>query len=127
MLECRRGKRIFVVIVVNCTFRYPSMFFQCFPDSSVGKESTYNAGDPSSIPGSGRSARERKGYPLQYSGLENSMNYIVHGVAKSWTQLSDFHFTSLHWREFGAVKSPVSRNGTFYYYLFGCVARLVRS
>ena len=66
-----------------------------FPDSSVGKESTCNAGDPSSIPGSGRSARERKGYLLQYSGLENSMNYIVLGVAKSWTQLRDFHFTSL--------------------------------
>jgi len=67
MLECRRGKRIFVVISVNCTFRHPSMFFQCFPDSSIGKESTYNAGDPSSIPGSGRSPGEGIGYPLQYS------------------------------------------------------------
>ena len=38
-----------------------------FPDSSVGKESTYNAGDPCSIPGLGRSAREGTGYPLQYS------------------------------------------------------------
>ena len=44
------------------------------PDSSVGKESTCNAGDPSSIPGSGRSPGEGKGYPLQYSGLENSMD-----------------------------------------------------
>ena len=35
---------------------------------------------------------EGNGYPLQYSGLENSMDCIVHGVAKSWTQLSDFHF-----------------------------------
>ena len=35
---------------------------------------------------------ERKGYSLQYSGLENSMGYIVHGIAKSWTWLSDFHF-----------------------------------
>ena len=67
-----------------------------FPDSSVGKESTSNAGDPSLIPGSGRSAEEGIGYPLQYSGLENSMDCIVHGVAKSWTRLSDFHFTSLH-------------------------------
>jgi len=104
-----------------------------FPDSSVGKESACNAGDPHSIPGSGRSAEEGigyplrycwaslvaqliknppamqetwvqslgwedplekgKGYPLQYSGLENSMNCIVHGVAKSQTRLSDFHFT----------------------------------
>ena len=48
-----------------------------FPDSSVGKESTYNAGDPSLIPGSGRSSREGIGYPLQYSGLENSIDCIV--------------------------------------------------
>ena len=46
------------------------------------------------IPGLGRSPGEGKGYPLQYSGLENSMNCIVHGVTKSWTQLSDFPFTS---------------------------------
>ena len=38
---------------------------------------------------------EKKGYSLQYSGLENSMDCIVHGVTKSWTQLSDFHFFSL--------------------------------
>ena len=56
-----------------------------FPDSSVGKESACNAGDPSSIPGLGRSPEEGIGYPLQYSGLDNSMDYIVHGVAKSWT------------------------------------------
>ena len=41
--------------------------YQGFPDSPVGKESTYNAGDPGSIPGSGRSAAEGIGYPLQYS------------------------------------------------------------
>ena len=62
------------------------------PDSSVGKESSCNAGDPGLIPGSGRSAGEGNGYPLQYPGLENSMNYTVHGVAKSQTQLSDFRF-----------------------------------
>ena len=56
-----------------------------FPDGSVGKESTCNAGDPGSIPGSGRSAGEGIGYPLQYSGLENSMDYISHMVAKSQT------------------------------------------
>ena len=43
----------------------------------------------------GRFPGEGKGYPLQYSGPENSMDCIVHGVTKSWTQLSDFHFTSL--------------------------------
>ena len=63
-----------------------------FPDSSVGKESTCNAGDPGQIPGLGRSSGGGKGYPLQYSGLENSMDSIVHGVAESWTGLSDFHF-----------------------------------
>ena len=50
--------------------------------------------DLGSIPELGRSLREGKGYPLQYSGLENSMDYIDHGVAKSQTQLSDFHFQS---------------------------------
>ena len=44
-----------------------------FPDSSVGKEFACNAGDPDLIPGLGRSAGEGKGYPLQYSGLKNSM------------------------------------------------------
>ena len=58
-------------------------------------ESTCNAGGQSLIPGLGRSLGEGKGYPLQYSGLENSMGCIVHGVAKSQTRLSDFHFTSL--------------------------------
>ena len=46
------------------------------PDSSVGKESACNAGDPGSIPGLGRSTGEGKGYPLQYSGLEDSMDYV---------------------------------------------------
>ena len=62
-----------------------------FPCGLAGKESTRNARDPGSIPGSGRSPGEGKGYPLQYSGLENSTDCIVHRVAKSWTRLSDFH------------------------------------
>ena len=107
-----------------------------FPDSSVGKEPTCSAGDPSSIPGLGRSAGEGIGYPLQYSwaslvaqwvknppamwatwvrslGWEDPLEKgkatcssilawritwtvcIVHGIAKSQTQLSDFHFTLL--------------------------------
>ena len=102
------------------------MFLKGFPDSSVGKESACNAGDHGSIPGSGRSAgegtgyplqyswatlvaqlvkkktahnvgdlgsipglgrfpSEGKGYPYQYSGLDNFMDYIVHGVTKSQT------------------------------------------
>ena len=54
--------------------------------------SACNAGDLGSIPGSRRSPGEGKGNLLQYSGLENAMNCIELGVAKSWTQLSDFHF-----------------------------------
>ena len=65
-----------------------------FPGGSAGKESACSAGDLGSIPGLGRSPGEGKGYPLQYSGLENFMNCIDHGVAKSRTQLSDFPFTS---------------------------------
>ena len=63
-----------------------------FPGGSDGKESTCNVGDLGSILGLGRLHGEGKGYPLQYSGRENSMKYRVHVVAKSWTQLSDFHF-----------------------------------
>ena len=49
--------------------------WQSVPYSSVGKESTCNAGDPGLIPGLGRSTGEGIGYPLQYSGLENSIDY----------------------------------------------------
>ena len=63
---------------------------------SAGKEATCNAGDLSSIPELGRSPGEGKGYPLQYSGLENSMDCIVHGVAKTQTPLDDFHFRTLY-------------------------------
>ena len=64
-----------------------------FPGGSAGKQSACNAGDLGLIPGLGRSPGEGKGYPLQYSGLENSMDCIVHGVAESQTRLSDCHFT----------------------------------
>ena len=63
-----------------------------FPGGSAGKESACNAGDLSLIPGLERWPGEGKGYPLQYSGVENSKDCIVHGVAKSQTRLSDFHF-----------------------------------
>ena len=64
-----------------------------FPCGSAGKESTCNEEHLGSVPGLGRSPGEGNGYPLQYSGLENSMDCIVHGVAKSRTQLSDFHYS----------------------------------
>ena len=62
-----------------------------FPCGSAGKELACHAGDLGCIPGLGRSPGEGKGYPLQYSGLENSMDFIVHRVSKSQTGLSDFH------------------------------------
>ena len=93
------------------------MSIEGFPDSSASKEPACNSGDPDSTPGSGRSAGEGKGYPLQYSGLEISMDHIVHQfssvqslshvrlfatpwpaacivhkVTKSRIQMSDFHF-----------------------------------
>ena len=63
-----------------------------FPCGPAGKESTCNVRELSSIPVLGRSPGEGKGYLLEYSCLENSMDCIVHGVTKSWTRLSDFHF-----------------------------------
>ena len=68
-----------------------------FPCGSAGKESTFNEGDLGSIPGLGRYPGEGKGYPLQYSGLKNSMDYTVHGIRKSWTRLSNFHFIRHIW------------------------------
>ena len=62
-----------------------------FPGSSAGKESACSAGDPSSIPGLGRSLGEGVGHPLHYSGLENSMDSTV---TKSQTRLSDLHLTN---------------------------------
>ena len=65
-----------------------------FPGGSVGKESTCNVGNLGSVPELGRSPGEGKGYPLQSSGLENSMDCIVHGVAKSRTHnQANFTFT----------------------------------
>ena len=64
-----------------------------FPCGSTGKEAACSAGDLGSVPGLGRSPGEGKGSPLQYSGLENSVDSIVHEVTKSWTRLSDFHFS----------------------------------
>ena len=76
-----------------------------FSASSAGKESVCNVGDLGSVPGLGRSLEEGKGYPLQYSGLENSMDFRV---AKSQTRLSDFHFTSLKISDKAEVYSRIN-------------------
>ena len=72
--------------------RLPTPVFLGFLCGSAGKESACNVGNLSLIPGLGRSPGEGKGYPLQDSGLENSMDCIVHELAKSLTWLRDFHF-----------------------------------
>ena len=96
-------------------YRPPTPVFLDFPCGSAGKKSTYHAGDLGSIPGLGRSPGEGKGYPLQYSGLENSRDCIVHGVAKSWTRLGNFHLFllllhQLHLRSSSIIRSW--RSGT---------------
>ena len=71
--------------------RLPTPVFLGFPGGLAGKESAWNVGDLGSIPALGRFHGEGKGHPLQYSGLENSVDSIIHGVTKSQTRLSDFH------------------------------------
>ena len=86
--------RIFPTRGLNPCLTSPALagqFFTAggFPGGSVGEEPTCNAGDLGSVPGLGRSSGEGSGCPLQYAGLENSMDCVVHGVSK---RLSDFHF-----------------------------------
>ena len=94
---------IFFTLILCCmTFNVCSTcefhIFICqyhVPGSLDGKASAYNVGDLGSILGLGRSPGEGKGYPLQYSGLENSMDFIVHAVAESdTTEKLSLHFTS---------------------------------
>ena len=74
--------------------RLPTPVFLGFHGGSAAKESACNAGDLGLIPGLGRYPGQENGYPLQYSGLENSMDCTVHGVAKSQTQPSNFHLVT---------------------------------
>ena len=72
--------------------RLPIWLFLGFPGGSDGKESACHVGDLGSVPGLRRSPGGEHGNPLQYSGQENSMDYLFHGVAKSWTWLSGLIF-----------------------------------
>ena len=90
-----------VSLLFNTLFRFVIAFLPVFTQvflgfrcGSAGKESACNVGNLGSIPGLGRSPGEGKGYPLQYSCLKSSLDCIVHGVTKSQTPLSDFHFSS---------------------------------
>ena len=79
------------VLAGRCT-AWEAFMYKVLELAQPVKNLPANAGDLGSIPGLGRSPGEGKGYPLQYAGLENSMNCIVRGVAKSWTRLRHFHF-----------------------------------
>ena len=88
-----------------------------FPGGSVGKESTCNTGDPGSIPGLGRFPGEGKGYPLQYSGLENSMNCIImESQELDTTTLGNYkkvsNFANSH-------KAKIERSGFWIKFVFG--------
>ena len=72
----------------SCKYLQDAFWSLGFPSTSDGKASVCNAGDLGSIPGLGRSPGEAKGYPVQYSGLENSMDHTVHGVTKSGRNFS---------------------------------------
>ena len=85
-----------------------------FPCGSAGKESTCNVGDLGSIPGLGKSPGEGKGYPLQYSGLESSMDCIVQGVAKSRTRWSPL--------ESNEAQEPFPRICGFFFFFWPCHA-----
>ena len=74
---------------------YPLQYSWASLVAQLVKNPTFMQGNLGSIPRLGRSPGEGNSYPLQYSGLENSMDCIVHGGPKNWTRLSDFHFTSL--------------------------------
>ena len=74
---------IYVRFHISVMFHVCMYIYMGFPGGSAGKESACNAGDLGLIPGLGRSPAEGKGYPLQYCGLENSMDCIVHRVTKS--------------------------------------------
>ena len=88
--------------------RLPTPVFLGFLGGSAGKNTARNVGDLDSIPGLGQSPGEGNGYPLQYPGLENSMDYIVHGVTISRTRLGDFPLSLLHvyWYYFFSPREP---------------------
>ena len=95
----RRRFDSWVVKIPRRRDRLPTPVFLGFLCGSAGKKSTCNGGDLGLITELGGSSGEGKGYPFQYSGLENSMDSTVHGVRKSQTQLSEFHSLSSWYRE----------------------------
>ena len=84
-----RTERGVLIYTLPCVTWIASRKLLGFHGGSAGKESACNVGDLGLIPGLGRSPGEENGYPLQYSGLELTVQSMA--GAKSWTQLSDFH------------------------------------
>ena len=82
-------KRSKILVMVEVLFSLSQQ--NGFRGHSAGKESACSKGNAGLIPGSGRSPGEGNGHPPQYPGMENSMDCIVDGVTKNWTQLSNFH------------------------------------
>ena len=89
-----------------------------FPCGSTGKESACNAGDLGLTPGLGRFLGEGTSYPLQYCGLENSMDCIVHGVAESGIHLSDFHFRFREQHQTSQQKRLPCQGGDGFFYFY---------
>ena len=95
--------------------KLPSPVFLGFPCGSAGKEYAYNAVDLHLIPGLGRSHGEGRSYPLQYSGLEDSMDCTVHGITKSQTQLSNLKKKKIKGCKISKLHNilqPIIRNNT---------------
>ena len=84
---------------------HSSILAWIIPWTIADKESACNVGDLGSIPGLGRSNGEGKSYPLQYSGLENSMDSVVRGITKNQTRLSDFLFQRVYRQSVSTVSS----------------------
>ena len=95
-----------------------------FPGGSDGKESTCNVRDLYSIPGLGRFPGEGKSYPVQYSGLENSMDSIAHGITKSRTRLSYFHFHFDQWEPIELAFESLDRSPSPFGYFNAGFSRL---
>ena len=123
-LQCRRPQfNSWVGKIRWRSDRLPTPVFLGFPGGSAGKESVYNAGDLGSVPGLGRSPGEGKGYPLQYAGLENSMDCIVHRVTNKsdTTKQPSFHFTYYQHSDFSPhygshpqrIRHPFSKTSAF--------------
>ena len=124
MAECKHARKLAAGMTsrvashgLNIIEDYLESFGCQFPGGVGIKESAYNAGDPGSIPGLGRSPGEGNGNTFQYSHLKNPMDgrawqAVVHGVTKKWTGLSGF--TLFGWLEIFNVKAGIPGNSCFW-------------